>query len=199
MLSFETDGEALIYFNDERMIADQFPNNTITIASNGDESTYDLAVSNALGKSNGMDATADDNDDRSGASASGQVDEGGRDSYGFSGEITSFELDGGATVYRNGEAIDPDKLPNNTLTISSTGERASYEVNVDGDIEKRARNGATIDDNDDLSGTTATGQVGEGGRDSYSIAGDITNFELDGDAVVYLNDDQLSAEELADM
>ena len=199
VLSFEMDGEALIYFNDERMIADQFPNNTITVASNGDESTYDLAVSNILGKSDGLDATVDDNDDLEGTSASGQVDEGGRDSYGFSGEITSFELDGGATVYRNGEEIDPDELPNNTLTISSTGERASYEVAVDGDIEQSARNGATIDDNEDLEGTSATGQVDGGGRDSYSIAGDITNFELDGDAVVYLNDDQLSAEELADM
>jgi hypothetical protein len=196
VISFEMDGEAIIYYNDEQMIPDQFPNNTVTIASNGDKSTYELAVSNELGKSNGMDATIDDNDDASETHASGQVDGGGRDSYGYSGEITSLSVDGDATIYVNGKQTAPGSLPNNTLTISSSGDRSTYEFSVEGEVEKSTRNGATADDNDELSGTTASGQVDGGGRDSYSISGPITDFEIDGNATIYYNDQQMSPEDL---
>jgi hypothetical protein len=196
VLSFDIDGDAIIYRNDERMDPGEFPDNTLTIASDDESASYELTVSNELGKTNGMDATIDDNDEVSGTTASGQVGEGGRDSYGYTGEITSFRLDGDATVFVNGTETSLDDLPDNTLTISSQGGRSTYELTVDGSIEKSTVNGATADDTDSLSGNTATGQVGEGGRDSYTISGDITEFTFDGDAVIYFNDEQLSPEEV---
>ena len=198
ILAFDMDGDATLTLNDEEVTASQLPDNTITVASDGDESTYSLAVSVALGKSDAMNATVDDNDDLSGTHASGQVDGGGRDSYGFSGEITSFDLDGDATVYRNGEAVDPDDLPTETLTISSNdGAKATYRFTVGGDVERSTTNGATIDDNDVVDGTTATGQV-DGGRDSYSISGGVLSFDVDGDATIYLNDQEMNAGQFSD-
>ncbi|EMA36424.1 autotransporter outer membrane beta-barrel domain-containing protein [Halococcus hamelinensis] len=193
ILAFEMDGDAALTLNDQEITADQLPDNTITIASDGGRSTYDLAVSVALGKSDAMNATVDDNDDLSGSHVTGQVDGGGRDSYGFSGEITGFDLDGNATVYRNGEEVDPDDLPTETLSITSTGESASYRFTVGGDVERTTTNGATVDDNDVVDGKTVTGQVGGGGRDSYSISGGVLSFEMDGDALIYLNDREMEA------
>ena len=192
IVSFEMDGDALVYLNDREMEAGQFSNNTITIASDGGPSSYRLAASVALGKSDAMNATVDDNDDLSGAHATGQVDGGGRDSYGFSGEITAFSQDGDASVYLNSEEVDPDSLPDNTLTVSSQGGRSTYEFTVDGDVGKTTTNGATVDDNDTISGNTVSGQVGGGGRDSYSISGTVSAFDIDGDAALYFNDEEVA-------
>ncbi|WP_160135819.1 hypothetical protein [Halococcus salsus] len=192
ILAFEMSGDATLTLNGQEITADQLPNNTITVASDGGKSTYDLAVSVTVGKSDAMNATVDDNDDLSDAHATGQVDGGGRDSYGFSGEIIAFDLDGDATVYVNDEEVSADSFPDSTLTISSNGEQATYEFTVDGDVEKSSRNGATADDNDDISGNTVSGQVDGGGRDSYSISGSVADFDLNGDATIHLNDREVS-------
>lgn len=44
-----------------------------------------------------------------------------------------------------------------------------------------------VDDNDTISGNTATGQGGTGGIDSYVFSGDLESFALDGEANVVLD------------
>jgi hypothetical protein len=162
---------------------------TLSIDSTGGRYSYEFTVSGDLEKRE----TADPNDTVSGNTASGQGGGNGRDSFGFSGDILAFEVDGDATVYLDGEAVDLARLPDNTVTIDSTGGRYSYEFTVSGDLEKRE----TADPNDTVSGNTASGQGGGGGRDRYSFSGEITAFDLDGDAVVTLNGERIDVSQYA--
>ena len=88
---------------------------------------------------------------------------GGKDSYRFDGEITDFALDGPATVYLNGEEVDPATLgPSNVLTIEGDEGEANYEFTVSGALEKSTDMGASINDGDTVDGGTATGEHGIG-------------------------------------
>jgi hypothetical protein len=162
---------------------------TLSIESNGGRYSYEFTVSGDIEKHD----TADPNDTVSGNTASGQGGGNGRDSFGFSGDILAFNVDGDATVYLDGEAVDLARLPDNTLTIDSTGGRYSYEFTVSGDLEKRDM----ADPNDTVSGNTASGQGGGSGRDRYSFSGEITTFDLDGDAVVTLNGERIDVSQYA--
>ncbi|WP_231185256.1 hypothetical protein [Haladaptatus sp. DYF46] len=78
---------------------------------------YEFAVSGQLAKSGDADGapiadryvTVDSEDELSGNRARGAV-AGGGDAYRFSGDLTAFEIDGGATVYLNGRRVNPDEL-----------------------------------------------------------------------------------------
>ena len=163
----------------------------LSIESNGGRFSYEFTVSGELGKSTARGATIDDNDTVSGGSATGQGGGGGVDSYGFSGNILAFSVEGSATVYLDGDRVDPASLSGNRLTIESTQSRTDYTVAVSETLEKSLANGASIDSNDDLVDSTATGGVGGGGVDSYAFSGSIECLGLDGDASVYLNGDRL--------
>ena len=168
---------------------------TLSIESNGGRFSYEFTVSGDLEKSTARGATIDDNDSVSGSTAVGQGGGGGIDSYDFSGEIERLTVDGDATVYRNGEEIDPDEFGVvDTLTIES-GTQAEYELAASESLEKTARANATVDPNDTIEGTTATGQVGKGGRDSYAIGGEITRLILDGGATLYYNGESVDPAE----
>ena len=78
-----------------------------------------------------------------------------------------------------------------TLTIASNGGRFSYTVSVSGELEKSSANGASIDPNDTISGSTATGQGGGGGVDSYEFSGEIESFDFEGDATVTVDGDEI--------
>jgi hypothetical protein len=175
------DGGANLYYNGESVDPAEYLKNTVTVESQS-YAEYELTTSDGIVKSAAMGA-ADPNDDISGRTASGHVGEGGMDSYAYPGEIVSLEIDGEATVYRNGEEIDTDELgASDTLTIEGAP-GADYELAVSESLEK----GATADSNDELSGTSVTGQVGGYGRDSYTFSGEITRLVLDGGANLYYN------------
>ncbi|MFH5800005.1 hypothetical protein [Haladaptatus sp. CMAA 1911] len=78
---------------------------------------YEFAVSGRLTKSGDADGapiadryvTVDEEDELSGNRARGAV-AGGGDAYRFSGDLTAFEIDGGATVYLNGRRVNPNEL-----------------------------------------------------------------------------------------
>ena len=93
-------------------------------------------------------------------------------------------LDGGST--------QPD-LPH-TVTISGGGggELLEYELSVSGDIEKSIAGGASIDPEDSISGSTATGGVA-GGLDAYRCSGDITGFDATGDVTLTLDGQTIDA------
>ncbi|WP_273837687.1 hypothetical protein [Halococcus sp. PRR34] len=81
-----------------------------------------------------------------------------------------------------------DSLPRELSIVSNSG-RFRYQLTVSGDLGKSTARGATIDPNDTISGSTATGQGGDGGVDSYGFSGEITQMDVDGDVTVYLDDE----------
>jgi hypothetical protein len=153
--------------------------NSITFDGSDGGSSYDLTVSGEIAKSKLNDASVDPNDEISGSTATGGVN-GGRDSYMFSGEVTDFSYDGPLRVALNGEEIDPDSLASyeHTITFDGSDGQGPYELTVTGDIAKSEANGASINSNDEISGSTATGQV-NGGKDSYEFNGDIQSVSAD--------------------
>lgn len=199
IVSFNIDGNATVYRNGEEVDPDEFGPSVLTIEG-APEATYELAASESLDKSTAMSgATIDPNDHVSGQRATGQVGGGGRDSYAFAGEITRLVLNGGANLYYNTKRIDPSQFLPNTLTIESATSAKYVLTTSDGVIKSTATSGATIDPNDDVSGRTATGQVAEGGRDSYAFPGEVIDLDADGDVTVYYNGRQVSSEEVSSM
>ncbi len=178
-------GGANLYYNGERVDPAEYLQNTVTVES-ASTAAYEITASDGIVKSAAMGA-ADPNDVISGRTAIGTVGEGGRDSYAYPDEIVSLEIDGDATVYRNGEEVDADQFGvADTLTIEGAP-GAEYELAVSESIEKTTRFDATIDPNDELTGTSVSGQVGGGGRDSYVFTNDITRLVLNGGANLYYN------------
>ncbi|WP_276301469.1 hypothetical protein [Halorussus lipolyticus] len=165
---------------------------TITIDSDGGGlAPYEFTVSGEVQKNE--DSYEDTVE---GATASGSVGpERGVDSFDYTGEITAFSLDGPATVYRNGQEVNPatlgeseTQLPN-TLILDGTDSpnRASdYAFEVSGDLEKSAELGS-INPYDSISGGTVEGRV-IGGKDAYRYSGDITNFRIEGSLAVSIDD-----------
>ncbi|WP_049900358.1 hypothetical protein [Halococcus agarilyticus] len=164
----------------------------LSIESNGGRFSYEFIVSGDLGKSTANNATIDDKDVVSGNTATGQGGGGGIDSYGFSGDIVAFDFDGDATVYLDGEEVDPGNF-GNVLTIKENGGSwITYGFSVSGDIVPRRNVGGA----DEISADRgrATGGV-RSGYDSYYFSGDISNIALSGDATLHLNNEVTTAEQ----
>ena len=172
----------------------------VTIHGDQGFAEYEFAVGGELEKSVDAGATIDEEDVIDGSTARGHV-WGGRDSYRFSGEIEAFDLESPATVYVDGEEVDPANFENdedelsNLLTIFGDQGYAGYELAVSGRLEQSDENGATIDDDVEVGESTADGAV-HGGLDSYRFSGEIETFELDAPATVYLNDEEVDPDEL---
>ena len=158
---------------------------------------YEFTVGGDLERSTDMDATIDDWNVVEGSTASGHV-WGWRDSYRFTGELEAFEMDGPATVYIDGEEIDPMEYMSDLpefVTIYGDQGRAEYEFTVSGDLERSLDMRATIDDWNVVEGSTASGHVW-GWRDSYRFTGEIEDFDLDGDARVFYNGEEVDPDSL---
>ncbi|ODR79202.1 thioredoxin [Haladaptatus sp. W1] len=84
---------------------------TITIDGTATNRTteYDFAVDGSVEKSNAMGASKDAWDTVSGSTVNGAVGP-WKDSYTITGEITHFNIEDGAVVYRDGERVDPQHL-----------------------------------------------------------------------------------------
>ncbi len=172
---FEMNGDATVYLDGKRVDPAQLLPHTLVIDGNGSRTDYAFTVSGDL---EGRGLTREDS--ISGSAATGAVG-GGRDRYGFSGNVTDFEMDGDATVYLDGEQVDPAQLLPHTLVIDGDGSRTDYAFSVSGNLA-----GRRLTAEDRISGSTATGAVGSG-RDSYRFSGIVTDFDMDGDATVYLD------------
>jgi hypothetical protein len=88
-----------------------------------------------------------------------------------------------------------DFVLDRTLTIDGTdaGETA-YEVAVSGEIENDPDNG-TFNDNDSIEGSIATGSV-SGGVDGYRFSGEIVGIEVDGDAAILVDGEEVEPDSL---
>ncbi|WP_435076099.1 glycosyl hydrolase [Halococcus sp. AFM35] len=191
LADIEVDGAANVSIDGEQF--DPTSKSVLTIEGTGMRATYEFAVTGKLEKSTANGANVNTGDEIAGSSASGVVGI-SADSYSFFGTLTDIEVDGEANVSLNGERLDTTPTFDHTLTIASNGGRFSYRFAVSGDLAKSDANGATIDDNDDVSGRMATGQGGGGGRDSYSFAGELLDLDLDGDATVTLDGEEIDAD-----
>ena len=163
------------------------PSNVLTIEGTGPRATYEFSVSGELEKSTENDANVNGNDEITGSSASGVVGI-SADSYAFAGDLLDFSLDGDADVFLDGDRLDT--TVDRTLTVVGTGSRATYEFSVSGLLEKSTANNANLNGNDEITGSSASGVVGIA-ADSYAFSGDLLDFDLDGDADVFLDGERL--------
>ncbi len=85
---------------------------------------------------------------------------------------------------------ESEPLPSDTVSVVGLGDAATYQFTVEEDVVPNPDKG-TLDDQDNISDRSVEGAVTTG-TDSYRFAGDITHFELLGDAAVYVNGEQVS-------
>jgi hypothetical protein len=172
---------------------------TVTIESDGGGvADYTFTVDGDLTKG----PEADGADTVDGSTATGWVGpDTGVDDYEFTGDFTSFSLDGPATVYVDGQEVDPGtlggssdssdgsgtELPNTIVLdgMGQTGETA-YAFAVTGDVAKSETLGS-IEADDTVSNGTVSGSVA-GDADGYRFSGDLQDFTIDGSAVVRFED-----------
>jgi len=184
--------------------------NTLSISGDGSESlSYSFSVTETIEKSTARNGSISDEDTINNGEVEGIV-AGGTDSYDYAGRISSFSIDGSATIYRNGEQVsasslggdstetgdssddgdsgEDSSLPNLVVIDGSDSPNlaTSYTFDVDGDVAKDSEHGS-VNDFDDISDGTVTGRV-IGGADAYWFSGEITRFETDGAAFVSVQD-----------
>ncbi|WP_256686318.1 hypothetical protein [Halococcus qingdaonensis] len=183
--SFNLDGEATVTIDGEPAHVGQRPDHVLSIEGTGSRTDYSFTVTRDLAESTANGGTIGSSTDVSGSSATGYV-WGGTDSYTFSGDLESFNLDGEATVTIDGEPAHVGQRPDHVLSIEGTGSRTDYSFTVTRDLAKSTANGGTTGSSMTVSGSSATGYVW-GGTDSYTFSGDLAAFNLDGRATVTLD------------
>ncbi|RJS95662.1 serine protease halolysin R4, partial [Halococcus sp. IIIV-5B] len=170
------DGNATVTLNGNEINPEDYSKNVLSVVGTGSPTDYRFSASGSIEKSTANNGTLGDEDQISGGTVEGYVS-GGTDSYVYSGELTSFTLDGNAIVTLNGQEIDPETYSQDILSIEGTGSPTDYRFSVSGSIEKSRANGGTLGDEDNVLGNTATGYV-SGGTDSYAVEGEIESFSL---------------------
>ncbi|PLK22216.1 hypothetical protein CYV19_00040 [Natronobacterium gregoryi SP2] len=132
-----------------------------------------------------------------------------RDDFYVEGRIDSVTVDSDVTAVVNGNAFDPDELEGvgswddedessddsdeqlpHVLLFDGTEASGptTYSFTIDGEVEPSEYRGATIDDENEIEGTTVRGIVANW-RDAYRFSGDITDFRLAGEADINLEYD----------
>ncbi|MFC6733668.1 hypothetical protein [Haladaptatus sp. DYSN1] len=104
------------------------------------------------------------------------------------------ETSGGSTSTNDTDAetetaddTDAQQSGSNVVSITGfTNDPVNYELEVSGSLEQTGANGATVDPQDDVQGSRATGLI-EGGTDSYEFSGELVDVTLYGHAAVALN------------
>lgn len=153
--------------------------NTIRLEAAGTRARYEFSVSGRVAKgpeADGEERIVGENTARGVIGGDFGVDD-----FRFSGRITSFSLDGPATVLVNGEAVDdPVGLPApdlpNVVTIQARGQAVEYQFTVTG----RIATGPEADDEERIvDGTTARGVVGGDGVDDFRYSGSISFDRID--------------------
>ncbi|WP_193787918.1 hypothetical protein [Natronolimnohabitans innermongolicus] len=158
-------------------------------------SRYEFAVGGSVRKSTDEGATIDDEDVIDSGTVTGSV-AGWRDAFRFTGDLEELTVDGPAHVYLDGERVDPsdygEDLPH-TLTVVGDESQASYEITVDGTIDRLP--GEALPDAVDLSDDILTGIV-EDDVQRYRFSGGISDITfVDGSADVYVDDEPVDPDE----
>ncbi|MFD1686145.1 hypothetical protein [Halobellus litoreus] len=119
----------------------------------------------------------------------------GVDAFDYTGAIRSFTAGDDMEFSRGGTEISRDEVVDSTyehsLRIVGTGTTSTYEFAVDGEVA--AAPGCEGECADAISGTEVAGELSSGTA-SFRFDGDVTEFSLDGEAGVYLDDRQVDAD-----
>ena len=162
---------------------------TLTIDGNdADWTDYSLTVSGEI-ENDPENGSFNPQDNITGSTASGFVN-GGVDGYRFSGELVDGTVDGNAAVLVDGQEIDTSQFSeeqlSRTVTIDgSNADRTDYEIAVSGEIENNTEVGSFNPD-DSIDGSVASGFV-SGGVDGYRFSGDIVDIQVDGNAAIIVD------------
>jgi len=152
----------------------------------------------------------------SGSTLSGKVGQGGGDTYRFNGEVTDVTLDGTATVFVDGTALDISQFEDDNsgsdgpaydheITVKSDRDADvfGYTVNVTGDAEAvtSGTDAANLSDGDAVTTTDGgltriEGKVGQGGGDTYRFNGEIVTASVDGAATVLVDGAEVTVSKL---
>lgn len=118
------------------------------------------------------------------------------ESIGDSPPADGTPTDGDATA-TPGDSTD-GTASRRTLSIYDppSDEPAEYEFTVSGDLEQSRHYGASVDDHDDVEGSTATGRVW-GMMDSYRFTGEIVDFRVSRDVKVVVDGQEVDADDLS--
>ncbi|WIV67496.1 right-handed parallel beta-helix repeat-containing protein [Natrialbaceae archaeon AArc-T1-2] len=118
---------------------------------------------------------------------------GGVDGFEFTGALTALEIDGEATSYVDGEAVDPAEYGGETdsqHTLQFDGEGSDdvteYQFIVDGEIERSEELSEYGTGGEFVDESTIDGWV-RGGVDGFEFTGELTALEVDGEATPYLD------------
>ena len=118
----------------------------------------------------------------------------GVDAFDYAGSIQSFTAGSDVLFERDGEAIDRDEVVDrefeHDLRVVGVGTTSTYEFTVDEELVAHP----SCEDRcaDAVSGTTAAGEVSSE-TVRFLFDGPVTEFELDGDAAVYVDGAQVDA------
>lgn len=161
---------------------------------------YEFAVTGEVEKSNADGASIDDEDVIEGRTVHGAV-AGWKDAFRFGGDLVELTVDGPATVYVDGEAVDPDEvgapLPH-VLEVEGRGVPTNFEITVDGSIE--------LDSADDpeeeattISGSTVASSVTDSSL-RFRFSGVVTDVTFDGGEVaVFVDGEEIDPSEYGDV
>ncbi|WP_049925546.1 hypothetical protein [Halopiger goleimassiliensis] len=159
---------------------------------------YEFTVSGDLEPSNYRGATIDEENAIADGTAQGVVAN-WRDAFRFDGDLEELTVDGPATVFVDGEEVDPDdfgaELPH-VLEVEGRGTPTSFEITVDGTIE-------LVDDSADDETTTVSGStVSSSVTDATLTArfsGALTDVTFtEGEAAVFVDDEEIDPQEYGD-
>ena len=170
---------------------------TITFVGTGNTSEYVFSVTDDLQKSTANDANKNSNDEvRRGYVGDGEVDI-SNDSYTYNGTLETIDVNGDAEVYVDGEQLseeDITNMRNNVIEIEGTGSEAGYDFAAtdasNERIQKVTANNANLNNEDEIFRTTGYGSVSVS-KDAYGFNGVIDSLEVDGNANVYVNGEQV--------
>jgi len=100
--SLSLSGDATLYLDGEAMNVREYLPDVLTVEGSGSWTTYEFATSGGVAPRAGLGG-ADEVDADAGRATGGVVS--GYDSYYIAGDFTTLNVDGNATVYRNGQRV----------------------------------------------------------------------------------------------
>lgn len=191
--------DANVYVNGNELTNEEInnkPDRVIEFQGTGPRANYDFATNGdeAIQKTTANNANINNNDDTyrtTGYGVTGDF----RDAFGFDGSLQTIDAPDSVEVYVQGKLANQDAFRDNVITIVGTGSAAQYDMTVESDLLKSTANYANLNANDDVSGNSATGEVGAA-SDSFIYNGDISEFSVDGDVTVFVDGELVDQEDV---
>ncbi|WP_226042300.1 hypothetical protein [Natrinema sp. DC36] len=186
------DGPGTVLVNDEAVdpadFGRQLPH-VLEVAGQGTPTSYEITVDGSIELATDAQPETDATTVSGSTVQSSLTDE--TQSFRFSGALTDLTFsDGAADVMVDGESIDPSEYGEHELLphalvidgVDADGP-STYSLEIDGAVVKSEYRNASIDDEDVIEGRAVRGAVGNW-LDAYWFDGDVTDFQLRGDASV---------------